>query len=512
MRFRALVYILAGVSLLLGSNKVGHGQEKDTFTLVSYNILKYPGSTYERWDTFQTIMRYEQPDLIMVNELKSASGADTLLDSALVPIKPYKRAKFYDGPYSDNMLFYDSTLFTLYGQYQIPTDLRDISRYIVYLNDPNLSSHNDTTFLDLFSVHLKAGNSSSDENKRAAEADTLMNHLDSLPADRNIVVGGDYNFYNASEPAWDTLMGPNVNPLNDPLDSAGDWHENSKFEGLHTQSTRTSGCDGTGPGATGGLDDRFDFNLIDDDVLNGTQRITYLPGTYWAMGNDGNHLNECITSAPNDTLPDSVLVALQNMSDHLPVRTEFEVEYPSTLPISALHFQLQERSGNVHLRWRATEVGQTKYFEIQRRTERSSFQTIHRLQVGSSDFKNHFQFEDIDVQPHQAYYYRIRQIQEHNRHASPTKHITLSSRNTLQLEVLKYTQNTVTLQVGAPRSRRYQLSLIDMTGRLLLNKSVNLEPGKQKLDLALPPLSSALYIWKVNGPTGVAHQQWNYLR
>ena len=111
----------------------------------------------------------------------------------------------------------------------------------------------------------------------------------------------------------------------DPL-PAGSWHDNASFASIHSQSTRISQFGG---GATGGLDDRFDFILFSDDVVNGTNKVKYIYNTCHSVSNDGNHLNKSIIASPvNSSVPDSVLQALYFMSDHLPVICNVEVQSP----------------------------------------------------------------------------------------------------------------------------------------------------------------------------------------
>ena len=52
-------------------------------------------------------------------------------------------------------------------------------------------------------------------------------------------------------------------------------------------------------GASGGLDDRFDFILYSDDVLNGTNGVNYIPNSCKSIGNDGNHFNIAIIDPSN---------------------------------------------------------------------------------------------------------------------------------------------------------------------------------------------------------------------
>jgi hypothetical protein len=51
--------------------------------------------------------------------------------------------------------------------------------------------------------------------------------------------------------------------------------------------------------------------------------ITYVPGTYYAYGNDGNHFNDSINQPPNTAVSQAVANALHYATDHLPVIASF---------------------------------------------------------------------------------------------------------------------------------------------------------------------------------------------
>jgi len=114
--------------------------------------------------------------------------------------------------------------------------------------------------------------------------------------------------------------------FNDPVNQSGDWHNNYAFRDYHTQSTHSqdNGC-----ASWGGMDDRFDFVLISNDIKNGSKHIKYLDGSYWAVGQDGNHFNKGLLDAPtNVSVPSNVLNALGKNSDHLPVTLKLSVAQP----------------------------------------------------------------------------------------------------------------------------------------------------------------------------------------
>ena len=66
--------------------------------------------------------------------------------------------------------------------------------------------------------------------------------------------------------------------------------------------------------------------------MSGANKISYIPNSCIAVGNDGNHFDLAIIDEPvNTAAPDSVINAIYYMSDHLPVLCKLEVE-SSTVP------------------------------------------------------------------------------------------------------------------------------------------------------------------------------------
>jgi endonuclease/exonuclease/phosphatase family metal-dependent hydrolase len=297
---------------------------QDQVNIMYYNLLNYPSSSPLRHDTLRKIVQYVKPDLFLVNELQSNQGANLILANSLnqFGINYYQKAAFIDGPDTDNMLFYNSTKFGLVSQKKIATVLRDINEYVLYYKDPTITALSDTIYFYMYSLHLKAG--TSDEFQRNIECTTLRNYLDAKANIENVFVGGDFNFYTATEPGFSTIKTSTTLPLIDPIYATGNWHNNSAYAYLHTQSTRTSDL---GDGSWGGMDDRFDFIFSTNDVMTGSKGIKYVANSYQALGQDGLRLNGSIINPPNNLVPDSVSIALMYMSDHLPVIMNVDVNY-----------------------------------------------------------------------------------------------------------------------------------------------------------------------------------------
>jgi len=209
------------------------------------------------------------------------------------------------------------------------TSVRDIDHYILYCNDPNLGVYFDTTFIEIYMCHLKAGSSSANQATRNDQTVLLRDFIDTRPQDRHHFVCGDLNVYRSNEACYQTLISGGLNPMEDPINTPGNTYNNSSFSDIHTQSTRTSG--GLDCGASGGTDDRFDQILFSSNLFSGADDLKYISGSYDAVGNRGNHYNYSLLSNPtNVQYPDSVINALYYMSDHLPVMLKTLVTYPTS--------------------------------------------------------------------------------------------------------------------------------------------------------------------------------------
>lgn len=279
--------------------------------LVSHNLLNYPGSTgTARAPYFQTLLGVAEPDLLVVQEMLGQAGVDQFLAQVLEPLAPgaWSAAPFHDGFDTDRALFLRADCAVVIDSGWLDTALRDIDWW-----DLQLADSGDT--LRLYSLHLKASQGSSEEQRRYEECLVLRGSLDALPAGRAALVCGDFNLYTAAEPAWQLLRSAGPGQLFDPLDSEGAWHDSASFAAVHSQSTRTTDFGG---GATGGLDDRFDFVLPVAALLDGLG-LELDPASYLTLGNDGAHFNLSIVTGANGVVSAEVAEALHQASDHLPL-------------------------------------------------------------------------------------------------------------------------------------------------------------------------------------------------
>lgn len=178
----------------------------------------------------------------------------------------------------------------------------------------------------IYNMHTKAGNTATDRDRRLVEAQVVRADADALGANRNIIYLGDLNVYRSSEPMYAQLLASGNGQALDPIATPGDWSNNIAFKAVHTQSPWDSALAAqTGfNGTSGGVDDRFDQQLVTSPVMNGSSGLQYVVNSYSAFGNDGSHQFDQSIDTGTGASP-AVLNALAGILDHLPVLADYQL-------------------------------------------------------------------------------------------------------------------------------------------------------------------------------------------
>lgn len=313
---------------------------QDTLTVLQYNLLNYGNYTSyctqinnninEKDEYIRTIIDYVKPDIFSVNEISNSQAIhQRLLDNDLNVngIVYYRMANFIEvaDSYIVNMLYFNSEKLALHSHTIAQNYIRDIDVYQLYYRSDDLHD-GDTAFIVCVVAHLKSSNGSDNEQKRRTMVNNTMNYLDDYNINTNQLFMGDFNIYTSSEPAYQLLLdytNPEYN-FYDPINTPGSWNNNSYYSNVHSQSTHSGQNDCA---ASGGMDDRFDFILISDNIKQGTNSVKYVDGSYTTIGQDGEHFNQSINAPPtNLSAPSNVIGALYGNSDHLPISIKLSID------------------------------------------------------------------------------------------------------------------------------------------------------------------------------------------
>jgi len=331
-------YIISILSILLFATTIIHSQER--VKIATYNILNYPNQSSTKNPKYQLIMNELNPDILVVQEILSQTAVNEFLNEVLSD--EYEAGEFHNGPDTDNAIFFKDSLFTFISLEIISPSQgpRDISVFKLF--------HKITLdTLIIYSAHFKASPGSENEARRLNEAATLRVFTNMLPQGTDFILVGDLNLYRSTEPAYERLLlHDGTGYFLDPINRPGSWHDNSGFADIHTQSTRLTDL-GDG-GSPGGLDDRFDFILSSQSIID-SGGIDYVDGSYWAYGNDGKHFDISVHDPPNQSVSTDIAIALYFVSDHLPVIAEFDFGVVSDVEIIAadeMNYILQQNYPN----------------------------------------------------------------------------------------------------------------------------------------------------------------------
>ncbi|MCK5029089.1 MAG: T9SS type A sorting domain-containing protein [Bacteroidales bacterium] len=334
---------------------------EDTIRVMQYNLLYYGKQT--DWCTtsnnnidnkngyLQTIIEHVKPDIFAVNELDGdgsypvTDDAQYLLDNALNVngVSHYKKTES-PSTFLANIIFYNSHKLILKSSHPISFHINGYDKvfnaYKFYFNSDDLETTNDTAFLYCVVAHLKSSDDLSSRTQRAYETSLIMDYFESIGEKGNYLVMGDFNVYSPTEECFQNFIDPDNSwyTFNDPSNQIGDWSSNYDYRYSHTQSTHSSaGCH-----ASGGMDDRFDFILASDYIMNGTDHFEYISNSYKAVGQDGSNYNGSLNVSSNAVVPNTVAQALYNMSDHLPVYLEMKVDQNLGAPLAIQKIHLDE--------------------------------------------------------------------------------------------------------------------------------------------------------------------------
>lgn len=191
----------------------------------------------------------------------------------------------------------------------------------------------------IYNSHFKASDTDVDAARRAVEASMLRADAETLGPEAAVIYLGDFNLYRNTEVAFQTLTAAGIGQAFDPVEQVGRWHASNRYRRFHTQSTTLAGGENR---AGGGVDDRFDFQLVTSSLMNG-EGISYIgpnvpnametPArhSYRVFGNNGTHFTSRNISTGTGASP-AILDALESASDHLPVVVDYQI--PAVMQVS----------------------------------------------------------------------------------------------------------------------------------------------------------------------------------
>ena len=179
-----------------------------------------------------------------------------------------------------------------------------------------------------YNDHYKAGDTQDDKDRRQIEAASVRANANALGQGAHLLFAGDFNIQSSGEQMYQTLLAEGNGQAMDPIGASGTpsspvtWRDNASYKAIHTQD----------PAAP--MDDRFDFQLVSGEMLDG-EGMSTIAGSYRTFGNNGTHtMNSTITTGSGAS--STVLSALRDSSDHLPVVADYQIPAKLGVQVAAI--------------------------------------------------------------------------------------------------------------------------------------------------------------------------------
>ena len=317
---------------------------QDTLRIMTYNLMNYGyypsycnasiNDIDDKNTYITTIIDNTLPDIVGFVEVDNNGNSNKyrLLGALNSNGRDYYNFTAYNnGDGLSGLIFYNENKLDFISAVSVFTDeVRDMMIYSFKKKNSEAGPE-----IHIVLAHLKAGYDCEVERKNQINA--LYDKLEDFGNNNNYILMGDLNFYGHDEDAFDKISRHSnvelrfIDPVNELGDSNFDFGNYSNRQ-YHSQSTCTDYYnDCTTCFATGGLDDRFDFILVDDDIISGESQVKYIEDSYTTLGQDGNHYNDYLSENGNNSAPSTVIEALQKNSDHLPVYADFVFGEPASI-------------------------------------------------------------------------------------------------------------------------------------------------------------------------------------
>jgi hypothetical protein len=327
-----------------------------------------------------------------------------------------------------------------------------------------------------------------------------------VKAPSNYIFMGDFNTQNSSETCFQAMINPTDTMVRfyDPPNQLGDWAGTPlSFAKYLTQSTRL-----TDPGdcaSTNALLARFDHILCTNPIMQGTNNVKYIPGTFNVVGQDGLHTGRALIDAPaNTSVPLAVLNALYMMSEHLPVQLKLAISKQYPLPIGFVFANASLVNSAPYLQWQNNNNLLANAYDIERSTDGMVYSTVNTTEA-STDNLGTYSFIDNTVEDDAVVYYRIKEILKDGSYLySKTISIHTAGKGMIVSINPNPVKENLAVTIGNTDAKLATIYILNSLGQTCITQKVALQPSTTSVSITnIAILTKGVYVAKVQTNRGL---------
>ncbi len=168
------------------------------------------------------------------------------------------------------------------------------------------------------------------------------------------------------------------------------------------------------------------------------------------------------------------------------------------LPIELLDLQANGVDNEyIAVTWTTATELNNKGFEVHRRTEDSEFEKIGWVDGnGTIQDKQHYSFDDYNVEHNKVYYYRLKQI-DFNGNFDKTKVVTAMIEDGNVFTISDFIPNPSTenskIMVNTSEEKDLQIRLYNTLGQVISDRKLTVQPGSNAINFSLDDVADGTY-------------------
>jgi hypothetical protein len=179
----------------------------------------------------------------------------------------------------------------------------------------------------------------------------------------------------------------------------------------------------------------------------------------------------------------------------------------SSLPLELIAFRASEMDDHILLSWKSVLEINFSGYELQRSTDGVAFKKMAWVAGKGGTGENNYSYQDLLVDANTRYYYRLKMTDVDGSFSYSAVRSAVVKRSWEKpLVVPNPTQNSSTIYFNAPNEGFATLFISDASGRVVLEKEINIMIGKNVVELYMGALPDGIYHLHATG-TGLVFWQ-----
>ncbi|MHA4846029.1 PQQ-dependent sugar dehydrogenase [Flavitalea antarctica] len=174
------------------------------------------------------------------------------------------------------------------------------------------------------------------------------------------------------------------------------------------------------------------------------------------------------------------------------------------LPLTSLNFQGRYKDGTAYLNWETSNESNTKHFDVERNTGDGTYTNIGTVAAkGTESGKTRYTLNDNEASGlgTSRLFYRLK-ITDKDGSYTYSNVVVLDIPGTFITRISVFpnpADKQTTVMISSPEEQKVTMQLVDVTGRSVINRTVVLKKGENRLSIDLNALRTGVYFLQVKG-------------